>query len=426
MLEKLTIEKFSVIKKVQIDIKKINLLIGSQASGKSVIAKSCYFFRNISKFLIDGIRNGESKRNLDKKILQDFESRFPRYIWDGTSFFMEYKIDKVKIRITGELKNKKKTTLVISYCAEILDFYNYNKRLYRKKLKEAFEDENIPSNLRVDSRIFYNYIVEPIRDSEFSAFFQSALFIPASRSFFANLQKNIFTFMASNLDIDPFLKEFGSAYETAKTFYSNHIFNSSGKDNNRKTRDIIEKSMTKVIDGEYEYNDDQDWILKNNKKINLANSSSGQQESVPMLLALSVWPFLFSSKQSLVFIEEPEAHLFPTAQSNIVAILSYLVRDMDTSFFLTTHSPYIVSALNNHIFAGGIEKKGKLSKDEFTNINGLGVPLNFSDVSAYSILKGVAKPILDKEYELVGTEVLDSVSEHFQGVMNKLLDRDVS
>ncbi|PSD34013.1 hypothetical protein, partial [Acinetobacter radioresistens] len=45
---------------------------------------------------------------------------------------------------------------------------------------------------------------------------ERSVYVPAGRSFFANLQKSIFNFLTNNLPIDFFLKEFGARYERMK------------------------------------------------------------------------------------------------------------------------------------------------------------------------------------------------------------------
>src|SRR5690606_22710135 len=86
----------------------------------------------------------------------------------------------------------------------------------------------------------------------------------------------------------------------------------------RAVLDEIHKAVEAIISGDYELKDEQDWILSKGRRINLANASSGQQEALPMLLTLCVWPLLRARENgSMYFIEEPEAHLFPTSQGHI-------------------------------------------------------------------------------------------------------------
>ncbi len=46
-MESIEIEGFLTISKAHFEIKKINILIGTQASGKSIVAKLVYFFKKL-------------------------------------------------------------------------------------------------------------------------------------------------------------------------------------------------------------------------------------------------------------------------------------------------------------------------------------------------------------------------------------------
>ncbi len=422
MDQSLSIKNFLVIKDAFVNVRKINVIIGPQANGKSVIAKLLYLFHQTSNEFIEGIRSNKSKRDLDKKILENFEERFPRYSWEGTTFSIEYKLNDVEISISGKRNSRGKTTLKLFYSENIRRFFTNKKALYKRKLEEAGEKRRTDTRKGyikgIETKVFYDYIAEQINDGEYSSFFSNSVFIPSSRTFFANLQKNIFTFLASNLDIDPYLKEFGSIYENSKRWYKDRWFPS----NNRKLLDKLHIALEAVVAGDYEYHEEQDWILSNGKRINLANASSGQQESLPMLLVLCIWPIIRADeKGGMFFIEEPEAHLFPTSQGYIVSILSLLYFELKTNFFITSHSPYILSALNNFILAADSVNNDKITLDKFEELNGLGLPIKFEDVAAYTISEGTLSSITDEEYRMVGGDILDDVSEHFENVMNQLL-----
>ncbi|MFO0113094.1 MAG: AAA family ATPase, partial [Sphingomonadaceae bacterium] len=91
----------------------------------------------------------------------------------------------------------------------------------------------------------------------------------------------------------------------------------------------------------------------------------------------------------LIYIEEPEAHLFPSAQS---MLLDFLISSTSTNsrnrqLIMTTHSPYIMGKLNVFLKAGQLSKRRKINK----KINEV-VPrdcwLTSNDLSAYSISNG--------------------------------------
>lgn len=418
MDETLRIKNFLVLKDADISVKRVNLLIGPQANGKSLIAKLLSFFSTLSEDFVEAIRIDESKRSLDKSILTKFELSFPRYSWDGTSFSITYKIDSLEFIIKGEKSKNNKTFLSLSYSDDLAKKVRSKKLTLKRKLdEERLQISRRTGFMGVERRVLNEHVKEPLSEC-YPGFFSDSFFIPASRSFFANLQKNIFTFLASNLDIDPYLKEFGQLYENSKFLYREDLISDN------KKKQLIEKMrrlIESVVQGKYEYHDEQDWIVSKGKRINLANASSGQQESLPMLLVLAVWSTVYNYSQGTCFIEEPEAHLFPLSQGRVMSILSLLYKETNLKFFITTHSPYIVTALNNFVLAYDVIEKGAYSEEEFRKLNGGGCPINFEDISAYTVVEGKTSSIVDSDLRIVGADMLDEISEHFENVTNSLL-----
>ncbi|MFM7877607.1 MAG: hypothetical protein ACKO8M_14250, partial [Microcystis panniformis] len=90
-MESLIIENFLIIKYAEIEIKKINVIIGEQSTGKSIIAKLVFLFET---FLFLKIKfyafNAEDQKAIRRMVLQDFEQLFPRYAWKDQSFKISY------------------------------------------------------------------------------------------------------------------------------------------------------------------------------------------------------------------------------------------------------------------------------------------------------------------------------------------------
>lgn len=414
--EILKIRNFIVIKKAEFNLKKINIIIGPQAQGKSLVAKMAFFIRNIQSNIISSLRQKDTVTELNTSLKQEFEKRFPRYSWDGTDFSIQYSYGPIEINIKGIKNSKNKTTLFITLGRCLIKEFNKRKKHFISA-EEKFTESSAFRKPREDWEIFYEHVLDPLRNGELSRFFADSIFIPASRTFFANLQKNIFTFLSSNVSIDPYLKDFGSSYERAKSFHRSNFIKMFNE------RAEILKAMEAIIDGEYEFKDDQDWIKNKERKINLSHASSGQQESLPMLLTLFVLPYINTKNSSnrMFFIEEPEAHLFPTSQGLIMSIISSLKNQLGVSFFITTHSPYILTALNNLILAHEAISDKKISLKEFQKLNKSGYPIAISDVSAYTMYDGQLKSIVNEEIGIIGADMLDSVSDHFENVTNHLL-----
>lgn len=418
-MEKLKIHNFLVIKKADFDVGKINLIIGSQASGKSVIAKLLYFFKEfVNSTFLGSVQNFQTKALLQKKAIFDFEQYFPKYTWSGQEFTIIYKINDSEVSLTKE----KGSSLKLDYSKNLASLHLELKKHYKKEVENKSSDE-IQEGLSSSQDPFWNLIDKLIYKTDFADSFNSSLFIPASRSFFANFQKNIFSFLADNIDIDPFISTFGARYELAKRQYKNSQATLSITD--FKTRIKFNTLVESILVGQYQFDDDQDWIESNSRKINIFNSSSGQQEALPMLVILSVWPFLSfrKSRKHTFFIEEPEAHLFPVSQKHIMSLISLIYKKTEHDFVITTHSPYILTAINNMVFANDVAKeKGYEAISDIIEEDYL---IDFNDVKAYTIINGELINIVDEEVRLIGANVIDSVSDDFDYVFDSLIEKQM-
>jgi len=410
-MEILKVEEFLILKKTSFTIKRINIIIGPQANGKSILVKLLYFFReSINDTFLMSIKNKDTQKEFTKKISVLFEKYFPKYTWKDEKINIEYIQDDIKIKI---FKTNSQRTIKVEYSEYFTKRFTLLKNTYKKFLKRQKNDESFIFD------DFWEFKEEYLSDNEKSLYpyTNESIFIPASRSFFANLQKNIFSFLAENIDIDPFMKEFGSKYELAKKIYSDTRFDENiftKIKSHKKLNYIVEQ----ILNGKYEYKDKQDWIKSKNSTINLANASSGQQESLPMLLILSIFPFLNQKSMTTYFIEEPETHLFPVSQKFIIELVGLLYNNLQ-NVVITTHSPYILTALNNLFLAYDIKKEK--GSDVVNKIIDEELCLNFDDVSAYTINNGKLKSIIDTEERLIGVNIIDSVSEEFNTVFDELL-----
>jgi len=425
-MESIEINGFLTIDHANFDIKKINILIGAQAQGKSVIAKLAYFFKNFfSDIFIPSIQKFETKRDIDKKCLAKFEQIFPRYSWINQEFSIVYKNGDYELSII-RTKVANKTTLKFAYDKKLADFHKDLKSNYKLALEEfdARVEHGNGKKKQQGENIFYETISEKIKSSAFNNIYKRPIFIPASRSFFAALQKNIFSFLANDIDIDPFVKEFGFNYQNSKRLHQNSFFRID--DISEATRKKVDKLASDIIVGEYVYADEQDWIVNKGKRTNLANASSGQQESLPMLLILQIWPFNHP-KENLqsFFIEEPEAHLFPTSQKQIISLIATIYNACGHAFFITTHSPYILTAINNLVVGQDAYDKANGDTENLKRLEKV-LPadelIRLEDVSAYTLNKGKLESIIDRGNRLIGANLLDSVSDEFEAAFGVATD----
>lgn len=124
-----------------------------------------------------------------------------------------------------------------------------------------------------------------------------------------------------------------------------------------------------------------------------------------------------------LFVEEPEQHLFPQAQANLIEeiLFNQLQAFQKTNqmgyVFMTTHSPYVLSVINIFLLAGKLKGMGSLS-DKVEKITNVAIAPN--DMSIYSIENGRFVSRMDSDTGMIGGNYLDSVSEVMSDRFNKL------
>jgi len=254
------------------------------------------------------------------------------------------------------------------------------------------------------------------------------LFIPAGRTFFADLQSNIFSFLSSNKAIDPFLTEFGKLYETMKGIT---VRSHSNGDYDKQLKKKIDRMVESILCGKHIQEKGKDFLqLPDGRRTSLSHASSGQQETLPLAVILSEVPFSggFGNRGFSIFIEEPEAHLFPDAQRSIVQLIAVVFNKSKTplQFFITTHSPYILTAFNNLMQAGSLEKSVS-SYEERKKLHKIVPPEQVLDpkaVSAFSLANGTGKNICSKDTGLISPNVIDEVSHVISTEFGSLLEME--
>ena len=166
-------------------------------------------------------------------------------------------------------------------------------------------------------------------------------------------------------------------------------------------------------------------IHKDERRVNLANASSGQQEILPLLIILKLLieekVRISNENNSTIYIEEPEAHLFPNAQKVIVKLLARLCDIGRYQIFITTHSPYLLSSINNHFIAGSIINTSPELNSVYKIIDKKEL-LYTSDSTAYSLSKGKCENLIDHKEGLIIAEVLDSVSNTIADEFDQLIN----
>lgn len=129
-----------------------------------------------------------------------------------------------------------------------------------------------------------------------------------------------------------------------------------------------------------------------------------------------------TSPRSISFIiEEPEQNLFPNTQLDLVGdIIACCNKEIHQSkALITTHSPYVLAAVNILMFAGQLEKMGVPAEAMADVVQPQCVILP-EDIEVYAVGNGTCYSIKDKKTGLINQNELDTASEYNAGVFDKL------
>ncbi len=372
-MARLIVKNVGPIKNVDIELKKVNVFMGPQGCGKSTLAKIisfCSWLEKDSDATIKAETNGliplmVSFHRMESYFREDSELV---YIGDDVAFF--YHVPQ---------------TNYVSW-----DPHEYN-------MSPACDDEKVFHKIQrsVNPKVIY---------------------IPAERNFVSvvpNLQKYA--------EKDDSLQSFVNDWFIAKRAYTE-----------------LQPLKIEMLGIEYYYSTktDCDIVVMDGQKIRLSQSSSGFQSVVPLMALLSYLssmiyeenkPFSPEENQQMreilshvsneakdgmeqklidrikdflqgkvyshtqFIIEEPEQNLFPDTQCQLMFhLLSCLNHGKAHRAVITTHSPYILYALNNCLLANIVRKEVQ-DEGEMLDASCADVIISPGDVCVWEIENGRMK-----------------------------------
>lgn len=213
----LSVKNFSCIKSAEIDLSAVTVLIGPQASGKSVISKLIYFCIGTSRELADNVVSNLDLKSFKEYLASQFRSYFPPSAWGSAAFRIHFMFGGYHLEI---IRSKAKTlpseNLRIKISPEYEELYSEYSEL-ASEITEDLEASAVNSAKQaIDAR---NRLV-----IEFERRFTALLgeggvewqyFVPAGRSFFTSQYKATSALTKAD-SLDPILAEFGRLFSFAR------------------------------------------------------------------------------------------------------------------------------------------------------------------------------------------------------------------
>ena len=453
-MHKIRIENFGPITKAEIEIEKMVIFIGEQASGKSTISKLIYFFKSLKEdYLSLIIDNLEIEEDIRISFLNTIKKKFYNYFGSTKhlpSFNIKYFYTPQK---TIELTLNPKKYLNIEFEP---DFY---KEIWRrvvqlkKNIKNPSTSKNNYDSIAIRKYNFRNIQkIKKVVDSLFEDD-KSSLFVPAGRNItvtyseqfkldffgFLSLESNKFrTRDDRTQSVDTYLMlEFLRKIEAIKDMFRANDFDSListeldfgniSKEYSKILHDSKEV-IFEILKGKYVHDKFGEKIYYDTSKrryVHLSNASSGQQEAIRILQ--DCFLLLLNKENVFRVIEEPEAHLYPLAQKKLIELLSMVIQYTDSEIIITTHSPYVLSVVNNLIFSKNIKDLVEKNNSQPKNKNSSEIktfidPSKFQAYGLHFKKEWECKSIFNKETQMIGENYLDEVSQIVGSEFNAMFD----
>ena len=373
-MARLIVRNIGPIRDIDIELKKVNVFMGPQGCGKSTLAKIISFCSWLEK---DSEATGKAETGGLVSLMMKFH-RMEGYFRDDS-----------ELAYIGD---------------DIAFFYRFPDPL---PLYWKSDDYNT-SHFREEEFIFHKVqrSVNP-----------KVIYIPAERNF-VSVVPNLHKYA----EYDDSLQSFVNDWFVAKRAYTE-----------------MQPLMIKMLDIEYYYSTkiDSDIVVIDGQKIRLSQSSSGFQSVVPLMALLSYLsstiyeenkPFSPAENEQMreilshvsseakdgmeqklidrikgflqgkvythtqFVVEEPEQNLFPNTQCQLMYhLLSCMNHGKAHRAVITTHSPYILYALNNCLLANIVKEDIPIEEIGELNISCADVVISPDDVGVWEIETGSMK-----------------------------------
>ena len=342
--------------KSEIPVDDFTVLTGPQASGKSTIARSIYFFRTLKDDVFAQITHRPSEDEYETDTIRAFEKRLRKKFlqifgstWsmaDDMKLTYEY-APHVKISVYLEPDRNRSYRNFVRF--EIDDKITEFLSRYENQPYE-WDQEERRQTLRTDiDKLFEDYY--------------ETIYIPAGRSLITVLTDRLASILDSeDRTLDYCMRAYvrltmekRSAFRDGAEGLLGEKLHTTQEKVNLKKMSIMQKLMDRVLQGRYSYQSGEERLnIEGHRYVKINFASSGQQEAVWVFNLL--YYYLLERKPIFLIIEEPEAHLYPDAQKAITEALGLFGHERN-QVLMTTHSPYILGELNNLLFANTIPQK---------------------------------------------------------------------
>ncbi|PJJ54545.1 AAA family ATPase [Hymenobacter chitinivorans] len=392
MDEKLVVKNFGPIKDATVDFKKVTVFIGPTGGGKSTLAKLAAIYRDGEFNLLPSTERSKLFKNYN---INNFLCHNSYFSWNDND-------GKVEIDNNLESDDKEKREKIIDRAVDNILNDNNTKESFLNLIQDFANEIKIEEgNKNIDAvRKFLNNVSKPLLDNGSLA---RPMYIPSERAFVASIEYSWAGLLRDDIGLPKSVLAFANSFSLSR-------------------KDVPELAIP-FLNITYRHVEGRDFISipERDEPLMLLEAASGIQSVTPLLVLLEH----LSRKNDLVqsfIIEEPELNLYPTAQRDLVYTLLEKCTQANNDLTITTHSPYVLAALNLCLYAHKVKGLFPHQAKKIARLIPEKYWLDPNDFSAYYVANGKAKSIFDTKTGLLSESQLDEVSGEFADIFDRLTD----
>ena len=319
------IENLGAVNKACLEIRKVNVVVGKNDSGKSAISK--FLFSLFISLSHEGIRlaNTDIKNRLFEII---YIMKYTENSKDLTSVeemlnrpFSNELFEKICEKLPDNTHVKKIEKLIEINKNRDLQFAKTFRWLLNsyypiENAKITFKDTGITQEIlpmKNISKKFFNHF-----------YFENIIYIDSQSPFDLNIENTSYH-----------IKSLREKLKNSKNkgVYDNEFYKKLNK---------FENSLKEMTKGDFKYEDEKFIFEKNGIEYEMQNTSQGLKHlGILQLLFKNRW----LSESSFLILDEPESNLHPEFQLKLAEILVLASKELNITVYLNTYSPFMAEAV---------------------------------------------------------------------------------
>lgn len=404
-MTKIEIQNVGPLENVRLDLKKINIFMGPQSSGKSTIAKIISYCQWAEKrYIIDGEFEYEVKEQL-----QDFHRLSEGYFNDDS--LIKYDTEFVEITYRGrDLKSEFKLRSASKSYKKTKNIYIPSERNFVSVIPNLSKYKETNDNIM---SFVYDW---------FSA---KRIFTHDNTLSILDLGVDFYNKSENDLDVlilknkrEILLREGSSGLQSIiplivlVEYLTSYIYNAP------------------VSISVHEKDSIRKYLLENFEEILNSSFSDLVKKSKPEKISQEDMDRMFKVYRQTLFretyhstnliIEEPEQNLFPATQRALVNYLLIKVNsERDHTLLLTTHSPYILYSLNNAMMGYNVRKQ--IDEDAKQELESAQSWINPDLVSIWQVEDGDIVSVKDESTKTVTKHYFNEITKDIMDEYYELL-----